>query len=130
MSLPEQLQFLEFWDREGAAVPERISLFLRPDGALRVYVGASATTVEPSEPAPLPRDQWVCVELAVDLQAQDGAVELMLDGATVSSESGFASRPTNPVSVVVVEAQPTTDTMGVEVVLDELVVATGPIGCP
>jgi hypothetical protein len=129
MALPEQLQLLEFWDREGSTVPERVSVFVNKDGVPRVYVGASGTTLEPSEPTPLPRDTWLCIEFQLDVQPENGAAELRIDGTLVLSGSGFASRPENPIRVAVIEAQPTADTTGVDVYVDELVVATTAIGC-
>lgn len=130
MVLPEQLQLLEFWDREESTVPDRIAVFLSADGAPRVYVGASGTTVEPTAPTPLPRDTWLCFELSLDVDDQAGRAELSVDGTSLLSASGFDSGPEYPISVAVIEAQPSTNAQGVDVSLDDLVVATAPIGCP
>lgn len=129
MVLPAQLQLLEFWEQEDLLVPERASLYVSADGNPRIFIGSSNTTVEPTVPSSLPRDTWVCLELILDLQDQEGGARLLVDGVEVISGSGFDSQPTDPVVVVVVEGQPSTDTEGVDFYVDELVVATGPIGC-
>jgi len=130
MVLPEQLQLFEFWDREGSSIPGRVGVFLAADGVPRVFVGASDTTLEPASPAPLQTDAWVCLELSLDVQATDGTAALEVNGDEVLSGTGLATQPEQPISVVVVEAQPTSDTAGVDLYLDDLVVATTPIGCP
>jgi len=127
--LPEQLQLLELWETDGTSVPGRVAVFLGADGVPRVYVGASDTTLSPSSAEPLARDTWACLELVLDVQADSGSASLSVDGAEVLSGSGFSTQPAEPISVVVVEGQPTTDTVGVALYLDELVVATDPIGC-
>jgi len=127
--LPEQLQLLELWESDGTSVPGRITVFLGGDGVPRVYVGASDTTLSPSASMPLPRDTWSCLELSVDVEATDGGAALALDGEEVLSGSGFATLPAEPISVAVIEGQPTSDTEGIELYLDELVIATAPIGC-
>jgi hypothetical protein len=129
MTLPEQLQVLEFWDREESDVPGRIALFLTADGVPAVFVGASSTTLMPTSPAPLGRDTWICLELALDLDPADGSATLLQAGREILSGGGFATRPEEAISVVVVEGQPTMDTEGVNLFVDELVVSTGPIGC-
>ena len=129
MALPEQLQVLELWDREESDVPGRIALFLRADGVPAVFVGASNTTVLPEDSAPLPRDTWICLELALDIDEANGAVTLLQAGQEILGGSGFATRPEQELSVVVVEGQPTADTEGVDFFVDELGVSTDPIGC-
>lgn len=129
-TLPEQLQFFELWDREESEVPDRTTIFLDAEGVPKVYVGVSATTLQAVDSRPLPRDTWMCMELALDILDEDGSVELRIDGQQVFSGEGFATRPEQPISVVVVEAQPSTDTDGVELFVDDLIVATSPIGCP
>lgn len=129
-SLPEQLQFLELWDREESEVPGRTTLFLDAQGVPKVYAGVSDTTLQGSDPRPLPRDTWVCLELALQVGDENGSAELRMDDQQVLSGTGFATRPEHPISVVVVEAQPSTDTEGVELLIDDLIVATNPIGCP
>jgi hypothetical protein len=129
MVLPEQLQLLEFWDRGGTSGPERISVFVSSDGNPRVYVGSSNTTLEPSPSTPLPRDTWVCLEVILDIQDLNGGAALLIDESPLVSGSGFDSQPTEPIGIVVIEGQPTTDTEGVDVYLDDLVVASDPIGC-
>jgi len=129
MVLPEQLQLLEFWDREESEVPGRIALYLTADGEPALFVGASSTTLAPENSTPLARDTWICLELALDIDPADGGAALLLDGQEVLAGSAFATRPEEALSVVVVEAQPTTDTEGVNLFVDELVVSTAPIGC-
>jgi hypothetical protein len=71
----------------------------------------------------------LCLELSLDLQAENGTAALDLDGTTVISSDQFATQPTEPFTVAVIEAQPTDDTSGVDLYLDDLVIATAPIGC-
>jgi len=129
MAFPEQLQVLELWDREDSDVPGRVALFLTADGVPAVFVGASNTTLLSADAEPLPRDTWVCLELALDIATSDGGAALLQGEQEIVSGSGFATRPEQAFSVVVVEGQPTADTEGVNFFVDELVVATGPIGC-
>jgi len=129
MVLPEQLQLFEFWETDGAAVPDRIAFFVTADGIPHVYVGVSDTTLTPTDPSPLSRDTWLCLELSLDLQSESGSAALDIDGARVISSDAFATRPTEAFSVAVIEAQPTDDTVGVALYLDDLVIATAPIGC-
>lgn len=129
MVLPEQVQIFELWDREGSEVPDRIGVLLTAEGAPRVYVGASDTTLESASPEPLPRDTWLCVELALDVQSENGSASLSVNGTEVLTGTGLSTQPEAPIGVVVIEAQPSSDTRGVDLFLDELVVATAPIGC-
>src|SRR5690606_18531322 len=110
-------------------VPGRIGVFLTMDGVPRVYLGASDTTLAPSAPEPLQRDTWHCIELGLDVQAEGGTALLQVDGEDVLSGSDLSNQPEAPISVVVIEAQPSTDTPGVDLFLDELVIGTAPIGC-
>lgn len=127
--LPDQVQLLELWESEGDDIAERASLFLGSDGVVRTFIGASNATVQPEDAAPLPRDAWICLEWAIDVQEQEGSVELSVDGESVLSRAGFDTQPDEPISVVVVEGQLTGDTEGVDIFVDELVVGTQPIGC-
>ncbi|HXS17947.1 MAG TPA: hypothetical protein VN764_12205 [Polyangiaceae bacterium] len=127
--LPDQLQLLELWEDEGDDISERASLFVGSDGVPRTFIGASNTTVQPDDAVPLPRDAWICLEWAINVQDQTGSVELSVDGQSVLSRSGFDTQPDEPISVVVVEGQLTGDTEGVDLFVDELVVGTQPIGC-
>lgn len=129
MVLPEQLQLFEFWETDGPDVPNRIAVFVTAEGVPHVYVGVSETTLAPTAPSPLSRDTWVCLELSLDLQAESGAAALGLDGTTVISSDQVATQPTEPFTVAVIEAQPTDDTAGVDLYVDDLVIATAPIGC-
>jgi hypothetical protein len=104
-------------------------VFLADGGLPYVYVGVSDTTLAPTDTSPLLRDTWLCFELHLDLQTGSGTATLEVDGVEAISGGEFTTQPTEPFSVAVIEAQPTSDTTGVDLYIDDLVVATSPIGC-
>jgi hypothetical protein len=130
-ALPSQLIVFELWDQEEGAVDDRTTVYLNESGALEVFVGASNQTVEAETIAPLPRDQWFCVELSLALDDVLGSASLSVDGEVVLQRTGIDTLPSAPIGVAVVEGVPASGSQNTEVTLyvDELIVGTTSIGC-
>lgn len=129
--LPEQSIVFEFWDREDAADGGQTSVILSADGRLAAFAAAGGHSLTASEMEPLVRDQWYCIELGGVIDDANGSLTLSVDGQPVIDATNLDTLPANPISLAVVEAQPQAGSSGtaLDVLVDELVVATEPIGC-
>lgn len=122
---PGELMFLGFAENGGAFA--HVSAGLDGDGTARV--DATTATLSGYSENVLPRDRWLCVELAVTIGAQ-GSARVTVDGAAVVELVGIDTVPGlgfENVLAGVVWAE--TSEAGSEVQIDELVVDDQPIGC-
>jgi hypothetical protein len=128
--LPDQTTLFELWDEE-AATENQTSLVLTRAGSLAAYVSPGEHVLQAPAMA-LPRDTWVCIELADQLGTGDGSLTVSVDGATVLGGTNLTTMHPNPLIVAVLQNQPAPGSTGnsVELFFDELVVGTAPIGCP
>jgi hypothetical protein len=81
----------------------------------------------------VPRDRWVCYELMIDVSAASaGGVTLSLDGQqAISDWQGFSTLPQGGWAYVELGAFASAANSGtIDVVFDNWVVQTSPIGCP
>ncbi len=127
MTVPTYFALFELWHQEGSS-DGKISVELIAEDTLELQVIPNEST-HPSSPRAFPRDQWVCLELGLDVAAQDGAFSLSVNGTSVIEATDVVTLPQGPISIAVVEGLPSEDSTGAELALDELVVATEPIGC-
>lgn len=129
--LPEQSIVFEFWDREDTAEGGQTSILVTSDGRLASFVAAGGHALVASEMDPLARDQWYCIEVSDVIDDAAGSLTVSVDGAAVIESSNLDTLPDNPIGLAVVEAQPQAGSSGtaLDVMVDELVVATEPIGC-
>lgn len=79
----------------------------------------------------LPRDEWVCVEVRIEISDDQGAVELLIDDVVeLANGPGLDTRPDEGVSSVLVGGVASPESPGlVEYFIDDVIVATLPIGC-
>lgn len=104
---------------------EHCAVVLR-SGGLMLWCIADGAVAEVA--TPFPRDRWVCVEWKVVL-GTPGSSELFFDGSSVASGAGttMLTRPYEHARAGIVytaEAQ-----TAVDIRLDELMLATEPVGC-
>lgn len=127
--LPEQLILAELWSDSPDFSSERITLVLRSDGTPSAYVGASSVTLSSPADWVLPRDEWACLELGVEIDPAEGAVSLSLNGASPVEQRGIGTSGTAPFSIAVFSALFAEGATNATVYVDDFVVATAPIGC-
>jgi hypothetical protein len=127
ITIPDYLVLFELWDQE-TSESGKISIEAKPNDVFEVQVTPNGTT-HPSAAGALLRDQWQCVTLTLELAAS-GSISLAVNGAPVIDQPSAVTLLPGPISVAVVEGLPSADTTGVDLSIDELVVATQPLACP
>jgi len=125
--IPTYFALFELWHLEGSS-DGKISVEVISDDRLELQVLPNEST-HAAAVGSMPRDQWACIELGLDVAATGGAISLSVDGSTVIDQTDVATLPAGPFSIAVVEALPAEDVPSAELTIDELVVATEPIGC-
>jgi hypothetical protein len=125
MTIPKYLALFELWTIDDSP-NEKIGVDALGDNQLEFNVAGTASS---SAVGVLKRDRWLCIELGLDLSADSVAISLSVDGETVITADSVATSLSGPFSVAVVESVPSEESLGVEHVFDELVIATEPIGC-
>lgn len=128
--ITNQLIIFELWDETEVDHVGRVTLAINADGLFAISAGAQdATYVSNGDPMPL--DQWACIELALEVSDAAGSLKLQIDGGAVIDQSNIDTRPLTSFGVVLVQSLPSGDTPEVRVdfTVDDLVVATQPIGC-
>ncbi|MEP7052996.1 MAG: hypothetical protein ABJB12_21710 [Pseudomonadota bacterium] len=128
LTISNYLGLLELWDQDSGA-SGKVSVEAKPNDALEVYVTPNGTT-HLSVDGALLRDQWMCLTLTLDVAASDGSISLAVNGTAIIDHQGAVTALPNPISVAVVEGLPSTDETGVDLTIDDLVVATQPLSCP
>lgn len=124
--IPKYVALFELWTNDDG--PPKISLDAIGNNQLEINLSPfSSVFVSPE--GVLRRNEWLCLELAVDLRVEGGSVSLAIDGTPIIEETGVVTSPGEPFTVAVIEASPSTDSTGVDIAFDELVIATEPIGC-
>lgn len=124
--MPQYTGLFELWTTDSG--PPKIGLDAIGNDQIEVNF-SPFSSVFVSSNGVLRRNEWLCLELALELRADSGSVSLSIDGVPVIEESGVVTYPGEPFTVAVIEALPAPDSTGVDVALDELVIATAPIGC-
>lgn len=121
----------EYWHTEAGGDAEPITLYVASSGELQVNNGPSGGVLVAADPPILGRDQWHCVELAVELSDTAGSISVSLDGALSLEETGIDTLAMDPFLMAVIGSKRAPDLPdgSVELFLDELVVASEPIGC-
>lgn len=125
-AIPEYMGLFELWTNEDG--PPKIGIDAIGNNQLQVNLSPFSSVLR-SDEGVLRRDEWLCIELAVDLRTDGGSVTLSLDGTPIIADENVVTSPGEPFLVAVIEAATAEDATGVDVVFDELVVATAPIGC-
>jgi hypothetical protein len=100
---------------------------LRNDGGIALQLVLSEGSI-PSAPDALPRDEWACVELELDV-ATSGTARISVGGTEVLSTTGETLPPSGPLTTVVVFGGVGDAAAPLDVAVDDLIVATSPIGC-
>jgi hypothetical protein len=113
---------------EDAEPYEHVSTGLDVDGTLRI--DALTASHRESSDFLVPRDRWLCVELAIDVDAAAGSATVKVDGVARVVATGLDTRPGGGYDNVIagVGWAPSAQT-DAEVYLDELVVDSGPTPC-
>lgn len=129
--LPEQSIVFEFWDREEAVEGGQTSITLSSDGRLAAFVAAGGHSLGAPTMEPLARDQWYCIEMTDVIADAGGSLTLSVDGAPVIEAMNLDTLPESPIGLAVIEAQPQAGSSGttLDIVVDELVISTEPVGC-
>ena len=128
LTVSNYLGMFELWDQSSGS-SGKISVEAKPNDALEVYVTPNGTT-HLSAPGTLLRDQWMCLSLTLDIAASDGSLSLAVNGAAIIDHEVAVTALPSPISVAVVEGLPSSDETGVDLTIDDLVVATQPLPCP
>jgi hypothetical protein len=126
-SIPDYLVMFELWS-QAANSEGKLSVEAISSNALEIQF--SDRSAYAASPASLLRDQWMCIELALDVAPSGGTASLSVNGTRVIEATNVVTSPPAPISVAVVEALPSPESTRVELVIDELAIATQPIGCP
>lgn len=124
--IPEYMGLLELWTNEDG--PPKIGIDAIGDNQLEVNLSPFSEVFK-SAAGVLRRNQWLCIELAVDLQTAGGSVTLSIDGTPIIEQTDVVTSPGEPFTVAVIEGGPAEDSTGVNIAFDELVIASEPIGC-
>lgn len=129
--LPEQLILFEFWDQDEGQIDDRTTLYLNADEQLEIYLGSAPQTLQAVASAPLAQGVWHCVELGMELSDTGGTVVMNVEGAPMIEVTDVDTLPSDPVSVAVLEGVPSEGSQGTTATffVDDLVVATEPVGC-
>lgn len=127
LTIPDYLVMFELWQEE-AGDEGKISVEVIDNGALEVYLTPNDSAHATAGNAVL-RDEWMCIELSLDVASAEGSMALSLNGTRVIEQSGVVTRPSNALSVAVVESLPSPEATSVDLVIDDLVIATQAIGC-
>ncbi len=127
VTIPTYFAMFELWHLEGSS-DGKISIEVISDDRLELQVLPN-DSIHPGPVGSMPRDQWTCIELGLDVAATGGAISLSVNGSVVIDVADVATLPAGPLSIAVVEGLPAEDAPGAELAIDELVVATEPIGC-
>lgn len=124
--IPKYMGLFELWTTEDG--PPKIGVDAVGKDQLELNLSPFSSVFVSAEGV-LRRNQWLCLELAVDIKTEGGSISLAIDGTPVIEETGVVTSPGDPFRVAVIEASPATDATGVDITIDELVIATAPIGC-
>lgn len=124
--IPQYMGLLELWTSEDG--PPKIGLDAIGNDQLEINFSPYAA-VHKSAEGVLRRNQWLCLELALDLRTEGGSFTLSVDGEPVIEKTNVITSPGEPFVVAVIEGGPAEDSTGVNIAFDELVIATQPIGC-
>jgi hypothetical protein len=127
VTIPDYLAMFELWC-EDASSEGKISVEAIPDDVFELYLTPNGTAHAASAGS-LVRDQWICIELALEVAPQGGSASLSVDGTVIIEQTDVVTLPASPISVAVIEALPSEDAAGVDLTIDDLVVASQPIGC-
>jgi hypothetical protein len=127
-TIPNYLGMFELWDQDTDS-SGKVSIEAKPNDTLEVYITPNGTT-HLSAVGALLRDQWMCLTLTLGVAASNGSVALSVNGTAVIDDQGAVTALPNPISVAVVEGLPSNDAAGVDLTIDDLVVATQPLSCP
>lgn len=128
VTVSNYLGLFELWDQDSGSTG-KISVEVKPNDALEVYVTPNGTT-HVSAPGALLRDQWLCLTLTLGVAGADGSVSLAVNGTAIINDQSAVTALPDPISVAVVEGLPAADQTGVDLSIDDLVVATQPLSCP
>lgn len=128
--LPDQTTIFEFWDQETEPLYQT-SLLVKSDGSLETFVRPGSHLIDAGPAEVLPRDTWLCLELAEKLGLGDGSITVSVDGRTVIDAPDLTTQAASPLVAAVLQTQPIAgdEANPVEFYFDELVIGTTPIGC-
>lgn len=126
--IPEYLAMFELWD-EDMGSPGKISVEAKPEDRLEVQVSPDGAAHR-SDSGALLRDRWMCLSLTLDVAADNGSLSLAVDGSVVIERTGVVTALGNPISIAVVEGLPSSEATGIDLTIDDLVVATELLACP
>lgn len=127
---PEQILF-ETWAQEEGEVDTQSSLYVNEAGQLSTYIAAGNHVLTAPDSEALPRDTWVCIEIATTISDTEGTMRISADGIEVISQTGLDTLPGAPLSVAVLSsnATPESPSNHVSWIVDEFVLARSVIGC-
>lgn len=126
----DQILF-ETWAQEEGEVDTQSSLYVNEAGQLSVYVAAGNHVIAGPDSGLLPRDTWVCIEVATNISDTEGSMRVSADGVELIAETGLDTLPGVPLAVAVLSSNPVPDSPPGDVswMIDEFVLARSPIGC-
>jgi hypothetical protein len=127
VTIPDYLAMFELWCEDSSS-EGKISVEAIPDDVLELYLTPNDSAYAASAGS-LVRDQWMCIELALEVASGGGSASLSVDGTVIIEQADVVTLPASPISVAVIEALPSEDGAGVDLTIDDLVVADQPIGC-
>lgn len=126
--IPAYLGLFELWT-EDVNLGDKLGVDVVANDVLQINIVPADVLLRSAESA-LRRDEWMCIELALEIAEGDGSVAVTIDGETVIESSSGTTALEDPYRVAVIEGLPSDDATFVDLALDDLVIATEPIGCP
>lgn len=100
-------------------------------GVPYAWVGSNPGTTTFAGSGPVPRDRWFCMQVHVVVSDGAGSIEVLMDGATVLSQTGLDTRPAGDYTgfVAGLERADTLQTTAAMVYADEVAVGASELPC-
>lgn len=128
LTIPDYLAMFELW-HDDLGGDGKISVEAIDNGALEVYLTPNGSAHATPGNA-VRRDEWMCIELFLDVAAAGGRMSLSLNGTPVIEQGDVVTLPASPLSLAVFECLPSDEASSIDLAIDDLVIGTQPIGCP
>jgi hypothetical protein len=127
---PQVVKSLVLLELATPSVTEKFSFDVGPEDAGRIVTTIATPLGVTGSPATVPRARWFCAELSVTM-ADPGLAVVRIDGAETALITSRNTTPTVAFSQVGVGVISSSDNTGdAEVLVDEVIAGTAPLGCP
>ena len=121
----DPVSYVVLMEAMAADAMDKISFDWRPQGFGINVAGATQYTAQP-----LPRAQWFCAELGIEVDASSGTVRLAIDGASAVDLAMLNTFLSSGLSRYRVGINGGLGNPPFQIHVDDFIVRTAPIGCP